>query len=633
MKTIILNMTHIQSLIARIIITAILMVWACNPTLSAASDIEQSYCSGYGKEKADFFWGNTTNSHLSAAIKLDRQMLNGSEIVALKFYLDPAPKMNDCMIFIKKNLDREENLYEQEFSPEAGWNIVWLDYPFGISNLEEVYIGYEMTCNGETIGAAYNAPTEAPSEADRVRDGRGDWGSLSDITGRPSQLSLAAILTGGDYSTLPQTGIAVSPDALPSLVKADEPFDLSATVMNTGVQTLHGLSMTYTVDGDIPGETVYITDRMMNCGSQLVTIPVTVSQGRHKVDVTVTREGGSTTDDFQTFSFAVDAYPRAYPKLPLVEVFTSQYCTNCPVGEENLEKVLHAYNSPVTRISHHSGFAPDNFTIPQSETLAESFGILSAPSMMLDRAPAMAGGQSALVFNPGYANLSHFEGYKNQNTLIGIQTQAVYHTPDHLLTVKTTVEKDESFAVDNLMLHVIVCEDAVEDFQLIPGSAIPSYTHSHAVRAFLTPVDGQPVVFDADGNAVVEFSTELPASKTGTSGNLVYPVADNLNVVTFLAHNNLAASDFKVANSSTSIPEISEESGIATISADASTALAYIAPDGSVTPASDLIVIDIHNLNGTRVATLRDGASLKLAPGIYIISSPEGLSQKIAVTR
>lgn len=607
-----------------IISTAICM--ANTATASANETLAQSLCAGYGKNGATNYWGGNTNAHLSAAVKLSAEQLNGTEIVALNFTIDPAAKMNDCLIFIKSSLDRDENLYEQEFSPVAGRNLVWLDYPFAITTANELYIGYEMTCNGETIG--YTTVSSKGDDADCVRNGFGGWSRLSEITGAPVELSLSAILSGGDYSALPANGLELSADATPDIVKADTPFNVTATVTNTGTVTLKELTMTYSVDGVKTGTPITLETSMLNYGSCDITVPVAVEEGPHNVTVEVAGPDGQA----QSHSFTVDAYQRAYEKLPLVELFTSQYCTNCPSGEETLEKVLHNYREPVVCISHHSGFAADNFTIDASDELATAMGVTTAPSMMLNRTPHVVAGRESLVFHPAYSNVSQYEGFRRNGTLIGTATEATYHTPDNIIAVKVTVEKDAHFTDPAPRLNVIVCEDNVTDFQLDKGATHVAFIHSHAPRVFLTPVEGVEVEFDAEGRALYEFKAELPAIKTGMDPVEGRCNPENLNVVAFLGSNTAALKESKVINAAVSAVEISNESGIEHVESDRNTVIVSVIPGGFVSMIASEGQAEIYNMSGTKVAKLNGGETVRLSNGLYIVKSLGcGLTQKIAV--
>lgn len=603
----------------------ILAAMFCLPLqlLGAGSLPDQSYCAGYGKEKADILWGSESNSHLSAAVKLDENMLQGSELIALKFFMATAPKMRDCQIFITRKLDSAGRLYEQEFTPEEGWNYVWLDYPLSLNGFETIYIGYEATCTGEIIGAATTSASSV--EADLVRLGNGQWQSLSELRKHPCELALAAILTGGDYSGYPPTGIMFIPDLTPQLVKADMPFHISGTAINTGISTTDNMSWEYSVDNLPAAATGNIDVALVNYATTRISIPVEVAQGQHQIEITLKDNAGNSHKS----TFSVEAYERAYPKIPLVELFTSQYCSNCPGGDATLQRAIKRAGAETIHISHHAGFTPDYFTIPESETLAEFFGIGTAPSMMLDRTPVRINGTPTLVYHPGLATADQFHPLVSVNTLVGIEAHATWHTPDEMLKMQVTVEKDAAFEHDGLYLNVAICENNVNGFQQDKGSTHTDYSHNHMPRVILTQVPaGNIVKFTPDGKAVFEFTTTLPEVQQGLTGDPTSPSVENLSIVAFVASHNPGGKDFAVFNSTSSPVEISHESSINAISADNRMPQFAIIEGNTVTATQNAVVYD---LCGQQIATIASGASAILPNGIYILRANSGNVMKIAI--
>lgn len=603
------------------LLAALLCIAVLSNTAAAQTDIDFSYCAGYGKFGAELFWGSESNAHLSAAVKLDRNRLCGDKIIAIRFFIDPAENMKDCMVFIKKALADDWSLYDQEFTPQEGWNTVMLDYPFTIKDdYTELYVGYEMTCNGETIG--YNRiNVEIPGNGDNyVRNGYGEWQTLTKLTGAPAQLSLSAILTGGDYQSQPDNGLAFIPDRHQhSVVTANEPFNFYATVFNTGVNTLRQLTVSYLLDGSATEYRQTIETSLLNYFDQQLEIPVTVPEGSHTVHVKVK----GANEDVYNAEFTVNAHPRTWPHRPLVELFTSQYCSNCPEGEAALDKVLDKCGAEVTRIAHHSGFAEDNFTIAASDAIAAALGVTSAPSMALNRATDLNGNR---VFHPAYSGVTMFQDYIRARATVGTTAECLYHTPDHIVTAKVSAGECEAGAYTRkMMLHAVVCEDHLTDFQTGKGTSYPAFDHSHAARAFLTPVEGVAVEFDAEGNADYEFSAEIPLLKKGFDGATHPLTGENLNLVTFLTDEA-----GEVINSAVSPVAITSESGIGTITATEAQ-LVCISSDGTIALLDDSDSAYIYNLSGIMCGTLTPGQSLRLPAGFYLVRTASGLLRKIAI--
>lgn len=61
-----------------------------------------------------------SNTHISAAVKLDRNPFCGDNIIAIRFFIDQTENMKDRMIFIKRALTDEWSLYDHKFTPKEG---------------------------------------------------------------------------------------------------------------------------------------------------------------------------------------------------------------------------------------------------------------------------------------------------------------------------------------------------------------------------------------------------------------------------------------------------------------------------------------------------------------------------------
>ena len=131
--------------------------------------------------------------------------------------------------------------------------------------------------------------------------------------------------------------------------------------------------------------------------------------------------------------------------------------------------------------------------------------------------------------------------------------------------------------------------------------------------------------FDADGNAVYEFSAEIPVLKKGLDGATHPLTGENLYLVTFLTDEA-----GEVINSAVSPVAITSESGIDTITATEAQ-LVSISPDGTITLLGDSAVAHVYGLSGIMCGTLIPGQSLRLPAGFYIVRTPSGLLQKIAL--
>lgn len=112
-------------------VLVLIYLCVCWGGLLCAQGAEQSLSVGYSSGKLDGFTGVGHRAHMSVAIMLAKDMLNGDKIIAIRCGISSQNAL-DGKLFIKKRLDREENLFEKEFIPQHGWNYYYLDIPFNL---------------------------------------------------------------------------------------------------------------------------------------------------------------------------------------------------------------------------------------------------------------------------------------------------------------------------------------------------------------------------------------------------------------------------------------------------------------------------------------------------------------------
>ena len=86
-------------------------------------------------------------------------------------------------------------------------------------------------------------------------------------------------------------------------------------------------------------------------------------------------------NDSESLQLAI--YTDSYPRIVLLEQFTTINCVNCPAGTAAL-KVAVTERGDVAWVAHHVGYGVDEFTIEESNALMD-FGVIGAPSLMIDR--------------------------------------------------------------------------------------------------------------------------------------------------------------------------------------------------------------------------------------------------------
>ena len=78
--------------------------------------------------------------------------------------------------------------------------------------------------------------------------------------------------------------------------------------------------------------------------------------------------------------------PTFFPRKFLLEHFTSANCNMCPLGMKYIAEYLDKQTTPYIWVSHHAVYGTDEYTIPESNTIAMNYlGMNSVPSVVFNR--------------------------------------------------------------------------------------------------------------------------------------------------------------------------------------------------------------------------------------------------------
>lgn len=78
--------------------------------------------------------------------------------------------------------------------------------------------------------------------------------------------------------------------------------------------------------------------------------------------------------------------PTFFPRKFLLEHFTSANCNQCPMGMKYIAAFLDKQTTPFIWLSHHAVYGTDEYTIPQSNTIAMNYlGMNTVPSVVFNR--------------------------------------------------------------------------------------------------------------------------------------------------------------------------------------------------------------------------------------------------------
>lgn len=210
-----------------------------------------------------------------------------------------------------------------------------------------------------------------------------------------------------------------------------------------------------------------------------------------------------------------------FHRMMLLEQFTSERCVNCPGGVKQIEDYLTTHKN-VIWLAHHAGYAADQWTITESNSIVRLLGVQGAPAIALNRSKMTT---SEMV--DGYNLHPYYLSFLTNTP--GSEASASIHISNTIAsdTLHIHVEgKLKADAPKNMLLTVAIKESGLHGGQSDPNTLAGSwedYIHSDVIRTFVSAVGGDPVVAQKDAYGV-DYSFILNQDW----------VADNCMVVAFL---------------------------------------------------------------------------------------------------
>lgn len=369
------------------------------------------------------------------------------------------------------------------------------------------------------------------------KGGRGeDWYKV----GEGGALSVQWIVEG----ELPEQHIAL--DGLytdKKFYKEGENILANISVSNFGRDAISSLGFSIYVDGtkiiDQSGE-VTIEAMQNNTVTVSIPVPAGLATGSHTLKAELATINGSAptgqVDGILSTEFKVyiDSKPR---QKYLIEHFTSNTCTYCPLGYQ-LMRNLESNYSDVAWVSIHgnmNGVDPLNFT--ECDQLQDMMYLQGWPGASFNRIydVDLAEGVATLVYSVGYpeqyipqvaTEMYQFLNERSEPSFVALDIQQNYDADSRTLnlTIKGNGAKDASKLLAEGGITVYITEAGLKGRQPNQGRWVNNYEHNNALRMVLTNVGGDAITWNGD-NFEYTKSITIPTEY----------VAENLSITAFVA--------------------------------------------------------------------------------------------------
>lgn len=415
------------------------------------------------------------------------------------------------------------NLAEATVDVDAlakGWNMVDFATPYNIpDNGKGFYLGYSVLQDGRSAG-----PTllkQPGTGSCYYQAGNGEWQDKSDTY----TLCLEGMVYGDNLPKYNITLMDVTPQ--PVFIVSDGNLKCTAKVYNRGIAVVSGLDFKIEVSGADPvnghadcnipfgeeQEMTFTVQPVLKSPAEKCDVKVTISAVNGNAD-----EDPSDNMASSSFSVMEDAFPR----MVVVEEFTTENCPNCPAAARHLHSILEnpQYADNVVAVCHHSGYTYDIYTTPfdrEYEWFYNNNGSIFAPAMMLDRTPTVE--THSAVFFPANESMLREEIDKRMALPSQYSVSVDAAKGEGEVNVSVSCERIGNGGDDLYLTLFLVENDIPTSNQAGSGDG---YLHQHVGRA-VNATWGEPVAWS--GNSYTYEYTFTLDSKW---------VYDNLEVVAFL---------------------------------------------------------------------------------------------------
>ncbi len=190
----------------------------------------------------------------------------------------------------------------------------------------------------------------------------------------------------------PERSIALLSCNLSPFMKTNSPIDLSLKVRNYGVDTIHNLKISYSINGQ---DTITANLNRDIYFAQTINLPLNQSLSFNadtiynvKIWVSSLNDQLDTYNQDDTISYTVAAWDTGYRHITLVEHFTQASCGPCAQQNPQLNDLLAQNQGKVIHIAYHTSWPGTDpmydFNPEESDARVAYYGVTGVPHVVID---------------------------------------------------------------------------------------------------------------------------------------------------------------------------------------------------------------------------------------------------------
>lgn len=451
---------------------------------SANAQTQIGYTTGKMDRNTVFHHGNGHQQGLAIRLSHDKlQALSGQTITGIYTAFGTVKTTGKkANLFIASSLDGAHICEQQgDIASANRWATYNLNQPYTITGQEEeLYIGYTLETTGDNIQPLQADHTNEQAGCSYVWNGS-EWSDLYGM-GKGSANIRAILGQTVDFADVMLSSV----DLEGNYYLVGNEYQHSTLLYNFGTQTLSSIDVTVKVNDEQHTTTIDGLS-VKQFATYELPLPALSSAQTGATDVLVeVKVNGATETDTQDNMFQSSAffYPAQMERNILVEEFTGMTCPNCPTGKRTLDAAIEQSQLPCIEIVHHSGYAPDFYSIDADYDYTWYYGSGStyAPAAMFNR---MVNHDVAEVpvINIGLADcLSSLQQATNKQPYVSLKLSSAYNAETRQVDIDFGLLAHNSLPGECL-LNVFLIQDSIIGYQSNGGS---DYAHNGVMRQILT---------------------------------------------------------------------------------------------------------------------------------------------------
>lgn len=566
--------------------------------------------------------GTVKNDTVGAAVFISADELQnkvGAELTHLSVYHIGSTAPKYLKLFVSHKLDSVA-VYEKDIdvaTVKEGWNTFELDSALALSG-DSIYLGYYFSSSSVATYAVANSSTIKSFIKKGVS---ADWSSTKGV-------AVYGAIVGDN---LPAYDVVLSSDIEVIDVEMNKSVDFSFFVENVATDTIRTIEIECDFgNGRKDTKTIEVEIPYLAADSIVVDGVVFDELGVYDVKFTITKLNGNDdlTPENNVHSVKVNVIERIVKRKVLLEIFSTENCTNCPQGHEIVEASIDGRHEEIIEVGHHVGFYTDQWTLP-ADTIYMNFYYAAivttfAPAGMIDRTlfskadghkNPYQGGDSCVVFDVVGADVWNMLNIQLAKPAYAwIDLAANYNDEDSILTINTSGKSITELGGDSRLTVYVTEDNLASERQAGWNSDLRGPYYQHNVNRYIaTDIWGDQVALNEG------FEKEYKV-KVQPNWNV-----DNLNVVAFV-HNYSTKpnvkeryTDFNVYNAEKVQVRAHE---VAVDAVENGSVFAYVHQD-VLEIVGEYESGVIYNVNGQAVATLRGSPTqsmVNMPNGVYVVT-------------